>query len=265
MTITASAVSELRKETNYPLMACKEALTQANGDVEQARNILREKLGAASKSFKVALEGTIALASNGINNTYAMVEIATETDFTANSEEVRTAAGLIVSNKVLGINSADDDVIKDLRAKTLENIQIRRLIHSQSFTGSSVRIVLYLHHDKKLGAVVVLDDAEHLSHEVRQQIAMHIASTDPTPVAVDPENVTGEVVDKELQYRTSIAAASGKPHEIQQKMIAGAMNKFKAGLALRGQPFVMDPKKTVGDILGTARVLDFKKWSVGSN
>jgi elongation factor Ts len=193
------------------------------------------------------------------------VEISTQTDFAANSEEVRAVAGTLAANLLLDIDGSRNDLLlADLRAKTGESVHLRTFVLSKIFDDPSVRISSYVHHDRKTASVVVFSHAESLKEEVMKQIAMHVAGAQPEPLVVSPENLLDSQISKEREFREKAAAESGKPADIQKKMVEGALNKYKASLALTKQQFILDPTKTVEQVLGEkAKIVDFLKIKVG--
>jgi len=265
-TASAGSVAELRRLTNCPMMECKKALEEANGDFEKAQVILREKLGATSSTNLSSKEGLLALATHTYEDglmKYSLVEITTSTDFAANSLEAKEAIDRMANDLLLTHGENQTSELTTLKSKVLEPIALARSYTSPQFGGNGVKIGHYMHHDRKTASIVVASNADSVSQEVMNQVAMHLAGTEPEPVASRPEEVTEHYLTKEREFRTKQAIASGKPPEIQAKMVAGAMTKFRTTLSLTGQPYLLNPSKTVADILGSAIVVDFRKWKVG--
>ncbi|QIJ05395.1 translation elongation factor Ts [Shewanella chilikensis] len=259
MAITAALVKELRDRTGAGMMDCKKALTETNGDIEAAIDNMRKSgaAKAAKKAGNIAAEGTI-LIKNGAGYT-ALVEVNCQTDFVAKDSNF-----LAFANEVLDAAAAAKVTVEDLKAqfeearvalvaKIGENINVRRV---EYIDGD--KMAFYRHGDR-IGVVVTGEaDEETLKH-----IAMHVAASKPE--YVNPEDVPAEVVEKERSVQVEIAMNEGKPQEIAEKMVAGRMKKFTGEVSLTGQPFIMEPKKTVGEILKEkgATVTNFIRLEVG--
>lgn len=269
--ISATQVKELRERTGAAMMDCKRALTDSNGDMEGAIEILR-KSGAAKagkKAGRVAAEGVIAIAQTG--NKAVIVEVNCETDFVARDGNF-TAFVDAVTKLALDSNISDiqqllaatlpgttqtvEEVRQALVAKVGENVQIRRIVHTQP---TAAMVGTYLH-SNRIGVLVELDTD---NQELARDIAMHIAAS--KPIVISPEQVSQEVVAKEKEIYMAQAATSGKPQEIIEKMVMGRLKKFLDEVSLTGQPFVKDPDVTVGSLLSKhrAKVLAFYRYEVG--
>ncbi|MDG6882188.1 Elongation factor Ts [Phocoenobacter uteri] len=259
--ITASLVKELRDRTGAGMMECKKALVEANGDIELAIDNMRKsgQAKAAKKAGRVAAEGVII---NRIDGNFAIaLEMNCETDFVAKDAGFLGLANEIadyaIANKV-----SDVEVLKAqfeeqraaLVAKIGENMNIRRIATIEGDVLGS-----YLH-GAKIGVIVAATNADE---ELVKHIAMHVAAS--RPEFVKPEDVPAEVVEKERQIQIDIAMQSGKPQQIAEKMVEGRMKKFTGEVSLTGQPFVMDPSKSVGDLLKEkgADVSGFIRFEVG--
>ena len=127
--------------------------------------------------------------------------------------------------------------------------------------GSGVSFGSYVHHDGKTGVLLVVEG--DLSDEVARQICMHVTAAVPRPAGVTPDDVPAAVVEKERKFRIDQAVESGKPQEIAEKMVEGGMRKFFAEVALNEQAFIMDPSKTVKELVGGATIKTFYRWEVG--
>lgn len=258
--ITASLVKELRERTGAGMMECKKALVEANGDIELAIDNMRKsgQAKAAKKAGRVAAEGVI-LARVGADFG-VLVEMNCETDFVA-----KDAGFLELANEVADYAAANKDVSIEalqaqfeekraaLVAKIGENMNIRRVQYLANAKAS------YLH-GAKIGVLVSGQGADE---ELFKKVAMHVAAS--RPEFVKPEDVSAEVVAKEREIQVAIAMESGKPREIAEKMVEGRMKKFTGEVSLTGQPFVMDPSKSVGDFLkeNGADVNGFIRFEVG--
>ncbi|AIN15029.1 elongation factor Ts [Yersinia pseudotuberculosis] len=261
--ITAALVKELRERTAAGMMECKKALVEANGDIELAIDNMRKsgQAKAAKKAGRIAAEGII-LAKVSADGKYGVIlELNCETDFVAKDAGFK-AFGEEVINAALAEKIADIDVLKakfeeqraNLVAKIGENINIRRVaVLEGDILGT------YLH-GARIGVMVAATGADE---ELVKHIAMHIAASKPE--YVKPDDVPAEVVAREQQIQLDIAIESGKPREIAEKMVEGRMRKFTGEVSLTGQNFVMDPSKTVGDLLkeNNADVVNFIRFEVG--
>ena len=258
-TVTAALVKELRERTGAGMMECKKALVEANADIELAIENMRKSgaAKAAKKAGNVAAEGTILIKD--ANGVAALLEVNCQTDFVA-----KDASFLAFANEVLETALAErldvaalqakfEETRVALVAKIGENISIRRVEFIEGENIASYR------HGDRIGVVVAGNgDAETLKH-----IAMHVAASKPE--FVNPEDVPADVVEKERQVQVEIAMNEGKPAEIAEKMVVGRMKKFTGEISLTGQPFIMEPKKSVGEILKEkgATVSNFIRLEVG--
>lgn len=261
--ITAALVKELRERTGAGMMECKKALVEANGDIELAIDNMRKsgQAKAAKKAGRVAAEGVILTEVFNGGKTGALIELNCETDFVAKDAGF-LAFGKDVLASVVADKNADIEALKakfeeartTLVAKIGENINIRRV---SILEGAQVGSYL---HGARIGVLVAAEGADE---ELLKHIAMHIAASKPEYVT--PDDVPADVVAHEHQIQLDIAMQSGKPREIAEKMVTGRMNKFTGEISLTGQPFVMDPSKSVGDLLKEkgASVTNFIRYEVG--
>jgi elongation factor Ts len=255
--ITASMVGALRAKTDAPMMECKKALTEADGDMERAEEILRVKLGskAGKASSRVTAEGVVAVSASG--NTAALVEVNCETDFVSKNDDF-LAFSQAVADLVAGSNPADlaalaalplaqagfgptvEDVRKGLIGKIGENISVRRFKRY----ADGGKLARYLH-GTRIGVLVEYDGDDVAAKDV----AMHVAAM--KPAALSSAGVPAELVEKERKIAAEKAAESGKPAEIVAKMVDGSVQKFLKEVSLLDQAFVKaaDGKQTVGAML----------------
>ncbi|WP_089417058.1 translation elongation factor Ts [Vitreoscilla filiformis] len=255
--ITAKMVSELRAKTDAPMMECKKALTEADGDMGRAEEILRVKLGnkAGKAAARITAEGVVASAVNG--NVGALIEINCETDFVTKNDSfmamAKSCAELIAANNPADIEALGalplsqdgfgptvEDVRKGLIGKIGENMSFRRF---KRWEGAS-SLAAYLH-GTRIGVVVEFDGDATAAKDV----AMHIAAM--KPAALSGADVPAELVEKERKIAAEKAAESGKPAEIVAKMVEGSVQKFLKEVSLLDQVFVKaaDGKQTVGAYL----------------
>jgi elongation factor Ts len=259
MAITAAMVKELRERTAAGMMDCKKALQEANGDMELAIENMRKsgQAKAAKKAGNIAAEGTILIKE--ANGVAVLVEVNCQTDFVAKdanflafAEEVAEAA---VASKVTveELQAQFEEKRITLVTKIGENINVRRVAYIEGTALASYR------HGATIGVVVAGEgDAESLKH-----IAMHVAASKPE--YINPEDVPADVVEKEKAIQIDIAMNEGKPQEIAEKMVSGRMKKFTGEVSLTGQAFIMEPKKSVGDVLKEkgVTVSNFVRLEVG--
>ncbi|MCU8073247.1 translation elongation factor Ts [Shewanella sp. SM29] len=259
MAITAAQVKELRDRTGAGMMDCKNALTEANGDMELAIDNMRKSgaAKAAKKAGNIAADGTI-LIKNG-EGFAALLEVNCQTDFVAKDSNF-----LAFANAVLDAAATSKVTLEDLKAqfedarvalvtKIGENINIRRVEYIDGANLSSYR------HGERIGVVVAGEaDEETLKH-----IAMHVAASKPE--YVNPEDVPAEIVAREQALQIEMSMNEGKSAEIAEKMVLGRMKKFTGEISLTGQAYIMEPKKTVGEILKEkgAKVTNFIRLEVG--
>jgi elongation factor Ts len=260
MAVTAALVKELRDRTGAGMMECKKALVETDGNVELAIENMRKSgaAKAAKKAGNTAAEGTIIIKAN--DGVAAVLEVNCQTDFVAKdgnfvkfANEVADAA-LASKATIEELQAQFEDARIALVAKIGENINIRRVQYVEGEALATYR------HGERIGVVVAgtASDDEILKH-----VAMHVAAS--RPEYVNPSDVPAEVVAKEREVQVDIAINEGKPKEIAEKMVEGRMKKFTGDVSLTGQPFVMEPKKSVGEILKEkgATVTTFVRLEVG--
>lgn len=269
--ITAGMVRELRDKTDAPMMECKKALTEANGDINKAEEILRVKLGnkASKASARIAAEGIVAVFVTPDAKTGAIIEVNCETDFVAKNEDFIAFAGKLASLVAAG-NPADvaqlsasafdgttvEEARKALVGKIGENLSLRRFVR----VAAKGRLATYIHGGSKVGVLVDItggDDA------VAKDVAMHIAAI--KPVALSKAEISADLIKRERDIAAAKAAESGKPANIVEKMVEGSVQKFLKEVTLLGQPFVKDDKQTVEQLLKSkgATVSAFTLYVVG--
>ncbi|MGR5175989.1 translation elongation factor Ts [Vibrio parahaemolyticus] len=259
MAVTAALVKELRDRTGAGMMECKKALVETNGDIELAIENMRKSgaAKAAKKAGNIAAEGAIIIKEE--NGVAALLEVNCQTDFVAKDANFTAFAEKVADEALATKATAEELVAKfeeervTLVAKIGENINIRRVQYVEGAAIATYR------HGEKIGVVVAGEgDAETLKH-----VAMHVAAS--RPEFVNPEDVPADVVEKEKAVQVEIAMNEGKPAEIAEKMVVGRMKKFTGEISLTGQAFVMEPKKTVGEILKErgASVATFVRLEVG--
>lgn len=270
--VTASMVKELREMTGLGMMECKKALTETNGDMKAAEDLLRIKSGSkASKAAgRIAAEGVVGAYVAADGKCGALVEVNCETDFVARNEDfihfAKNLAELAATKNITDVAALTEALLtnsnenvetarKALVMKLGENISVRRLARHET----QGRIAFYLH-GTRIGVLV-----DHMGGDesLGKDLAMHIAAS--KPMCVSKEQVSAEILAHERQIFTAQAAESGKPSNIIEKMVEGRITKYLAEITLLGQPFVKDPEQTVEKLLvkKAAKVNDFTMFIVG--
>jgi elongation factor Ts len=266
--ITAAMVGELRAKTDAPMMECKKALTEADGDMAKAEEILRVKLGnkASKAASRVTAEGVVtAHIAGGIG---ALVEVNCETDFVSKNDDflnfTKHMAQLVADKNpsdvaALSALPMDGKTVEEVRSALIgkigENMSIRRF---QRFE-TSAKLASYLH-GTRIGVMVEYDGGEE---QVGKDVAMHIAAM--KPVALSSTQVPVELIEKERSVATLKAQESGKPADIAAKMVEGSVQKYLKEVSLLDQAFVKNDKQTVEQMLKAANtsVKAFTMFIVG--
>lgn len=265
---TAADVKKLREKTGAGMMDAKKALEEANGDIEAAVDALRAKglATAQKKSSRTAAEGLVGIAVEGTRG--VAVEVNSETDFVAKNEQFQDFVRA-VTQVALGQDSDDVEALKAAEypgggtvadkltnniATIGENQQLRRIKRVAVQQGL---VVPYMHNAQapnlgKIGVLVALesDAGADVLEPLGKQLAMHIAAA--FPQALDADSLDAEVIERERKVAAEKAAESGKPAEVQEKMVDGAVKKFAKENALLSQLFVMDNKTPVSDVVAQA-------------
>jgi elongation factor Ts len=285
--ITASAVKELRELSGAGMMDAKKALEETGGDMNAAVDLLRAKglATAAKKSSRTAAEGLVSVAVEGTKGT--AVEVNSQTDFVAKNEQFQDFVSKVTRVALdLGANDADailaaaypdggsvQDVLTNNIATIGENQVIRR---AKSLSVSEGRVVSYVHNAAApgmggIGVLVALEgdaDADTLDG-LGKQLAMHIAAA--FPMALDESGLDPDMLERERAIAAEKAKESGKPAEVIEKMVDGAMKKFAKENALLSQLFVMDNKTPVADVVAQAaktagksiKLVDYVRYQLG--
>ena len=272
--ITAELVKELREKTGAGMMDCKKVLTETDGDMEKAAELLRERgiAKAAKKSDRIAAEGLVYTYITDDKKVGAVVEVNAETDFVAKNEEFRTFVAN-VAEQVAKQNPKDvedllnqksiqesdktvSEVLTNKIATIGENMSIRRFARFES-TGL---VESYIHGDGKIGVLVNLSAGDS---ELAKDICMQIAAA--RPEYLDRESVPAEAVAKEMEILKAQAMNEGKPAEIAEKMVQGRIGKFYSEICLLDQPFVKDPDMKVQKLVESknAKIVEFARFEKG--
>ena len=272
--ISASVVKELREKTGAGMMDCKKVLTETDGDMEKAIELLRERgiAKAAKKSDRIAAEGLVAAFVSEDGKVASVVEINSETDFVAKNEEFRgfvadVAEQVAVNNPkdvedLLNMSSIKvagktvGEVLTDKIATIGENMSIRRFERFES-TGL---VEKYIHGDGKIGVLVELEGGDSA---LAKDICMQIAAA--RPEYLDRASVPADRVEKEMEILKAQAMNEGKPAEIAEKMVQGRIGKFYGEICLVEQAFVKDPDMKVQKLVESkgAKIVRFARFEKG--
>ena len=266
--ITAAMVGELRAKTDAPMMECKKALTEADGDMARAEEILRVKLGskASKASSRITAEGVVAAhIAGGVG---ALVEVNCETDFVSKNDDFlkfSSDIAKLVADKnptdvaALSALPLDGKSVEEIRTALIgkigENMSIRRFQRFQT-TG---KLTSYLH-GTRIGVMVEFEGSDE---QVGKDVAMHIAAM--KPVALSSDQVPADLIEKERSVAKLKAEESGKPADIAAKMVEGSVQKYLKEVSLFDQAFVKNDKQTVQQMLKAANtsVKTFTMFVVG--
>lgn len=267
MSVTAALVKELREKSGAGMMDCKKALGETDGDMDAAIDWLRTKglASAAKKSGRVASEGLVAIAVDGLNG--AVVELNAETDFVARNSEFQDfarslsslalAAGDVETLKGADFPGTGRSVEEEVTQKIAtigENMSLRRM---ERVSVSNGAVVSYMHNATaeglgRIGVLVALESTADgaVLEGLGKQIAMHIAATSPASLSV--EDLDPEAVQRERDVLIEQAKASGKPQEIAEKMVIGRMQKYYQEVVLLEQTSVIDGETRIADVIAKA-------------
>lgn len=272
--ISAAAVKELRDKTGAGMMDCKRVLSDAEGDIDKAVELLRERglAKAGKREGRATSEGGIAISLAG--NVGGMVELGCETDFVARTDDFSALASSLADAVAAdaAIESADALLAKEVGgasvadtvgaaiAKLGENVVVKRVARVVAEGG---HVGGYVHAGGKLGVILGLDSSAGDVDALAKDLAMHVAAADPSPVAVHRDDVSSDVLDSERKIYRAQAEQEGKPEKIIERIVEGKINKYLADVVLLEQSFVKDPDKSVKDLLGGVGVTSFERFKLG--
>ena len=268
--ITAKMVMSLRAKTDAPMMDCKKALSEAEGDANRAEEILRVRFGnkASKASTRIAAEGIVACFIEDNKKTGVLVEVNSETDFCAKNDEflafVQAITKAAVENDVsdadqLSNLSINDKTIEEIRTQLIgkigENITIRRVEKMIAKDN-----LFSYNHGGRVGVII---DIQSTDENLGKDIAMHIAATKPK--ALDQSGVSQDLIEAERRVAIEKAKEAGKPDEMLEKIATGTVNKFLKEITLLNQVFVKDDKQTIEQLLknNNSVINGFKYFIVG--
>ena len=260
MAITAKDVNELRSKTGAGMMDCKKALTEADGNIEKAIDILRKKGAAvaAKRADKAANEGVVLTAVSQDKKTGFIVEVNCETDFVAKSEDFIAFVNFVLEKTQLHKPTSVEELLSkeaslqtkldEIVGKIGEKVVISRIGITSTENGY---VAEYVHPGAKLGVLItfvnVPEDKAELVAGISKDIAMQVAAM--KPLAVYRDEVDQDVVNKEIEIYKELARKEGKPEQILEKISTGRINKFYQENCLFEQAFIKDNTKTVGDLI----------------
>ncbi len=271
--ITAAAVKALRERTGLPMMECKSALREADGDPDAAVEILRKagKRTMEKRAGRETAAGRIAIEARAETGAGAMIELLCESAPVAANEEFIRLAHHLAAQLASGPGAKEpEDLLnqpspsrsgetlrqefEDLNNRIRENFKLNRIVKIKGTCGG------YVHHN---GSVGVLLQYEGGTPELAKDICMHVAAMRPS--AVSPDDLDPELLNKEREIQMDIARQEGKPEKIIEKMVEGRMRNFFAERCLTEQPFVKNDQKTVGEIAREAglALIGFVHWEIG--
>ena len=271
--VTASQVKDLREKTGAGMMDCKKVLTETDGDMEKAIELLRERgiAKAAKKSDRIAAEGLVAAYVSEDGKVGAVVEVNSETDFVAKNDEFKAFVADVAEQvakqnpanveELLAQKSIKEDktvseVLTDKIAKIGENMSIRRFARFES----NGLVEKYIHGDGKIGVLVELEGGDS---ELAKDVCMQIAAAKPE--FLDRESVPAERLEKEMEILKAQAMNEGKPEAIAEKIVQGRVGKFYSEICLVEQEFVKNPDIKVKDLLSSkgAKAIRFARFEKG--
>lgn len=260
---TAKDVQALRKATGAGMMDCKKALTEAEGDMEAAAQLLREKglTKAADLADRENTQGAVAVAIAG--NTAAAVELRCETDFSAKADDfvkvTQQLADAVLAGGVEAVASLSD-AVDDLKVTKKENIEVGKVERIEAADGNVLDA--YLHRQEGRGVNAVLVELADATDEQAHDLAVHIAFAKPPYLS--REDASPDDVAKAREQFEGVTRAEGKPEQAIPKIVEGRLNKWFADRVLPEQPYVKDDKKSVQDWLGEGRIVRFAQIVIGS-
>ena len=271
--VSAELVKQLREKTGAGMMDCKKVLTETDGDMEKAAELLRERgiAKAAKKSDRVAAEGLVATYVSDDKKVGSAVEVNAETDFVAKNDEFRKFVADIakqvatknakdveelLNQKYLDTDNTVQEVLTGKIATIGENMSIRRFVRFES----EGLVESYVHGD---GKIAVLVNFEKGDEELAKDVCMQIAAAKPEYLS--RESVPADKVEKEMEILKVQAMNEGKPAEIAEKMVQGRIGKFYSEICLLEQEFVKDPDTKVGKLIESkgAKLVDYARLEKG--
>lgn len=283
MSITAQMVKELRDMTGAGMMDCKKALQEMEGNIEKAVDWLRQKgiAKAAKKSGRATSEGVVAFVAGNGGKIAALAAVCCETDFVARGDKFQEFAAR-VAQTVLEQNPADAEALEGILGEDMkeqiatvgENMTLGAFARMERKGPGSIGV--YIHSNGKIGVMVDIETSSDATatkpefHELAKNLAMQIAAA--SPLAVDPSCLDQTTVDREREVYRQKALEEGKPANIVEKIVEGAVKKFHKEVCLLEQLFIRDDKKTIADVIKDAskslgddiKVITFARIQLGA-
>lgn len=260
---TAKDVQALRQSTGAGMMDAKKALTDADGDMDAARKLLREKglAKASTRSDRENTEGAIAVAT--AEGRSAVVQLKSETDFAAKNEAFASLVQRLADDVLANGESAVDDAqdaIDDLKVTIKENVEVGRVVLVEAADGNILDTYLHTQEDRGVNAVVV--EVAGGDQELAHDVAVHIAFTKPTYLSRD--QVPADDVEEERKTLTDLTRKEGKPEQALDKIVEGRLTGWFQEQVLLDQKHIRDDKKTVAAFLGDAELVRFEQVLIGT-
>jgi elongation factor Ts len=262
MAFTAKDVQSLRQATGAGMMDAKKALEANDGDMEQAKQWLREKGLAASakRDDRENTQGLVALVIEG--NVGAMVKLKSETDFVAGSEqfkaEAETLARLVIAKGEAAVAERTAE-LEDLKIVLKEKIELGEVIRIEAAPGNVIDSYIHLQGGRGVNGVLV--EMAGATQELAHDVAVHIAFA--RPKYLSRADVPADVLEHERQTLETISRNEGKPEAALPKIIEGRINGFFKEVALLDQPYAKDDKQSVAQIIGSATIVNFSQVEIG--
>lgn len=272
MNFSAQDVAKLREMTGAGMMDCKKALTEANGNMDEAVNYLRQKgiASAAKKAGNVAAEGVIAARLSEDKKSGLIIEVNAQTDFVAKNDDfknfVNQVSKLALDKKCKDLDTllkekidshSVEEAAKLLTAKIGEKIEIRRI----NFLETQGLLAAYVHPvGSKIGVLVAISDADN---NKAADLAMHIAASNPAPEFITKNQIPESIIQKEKEIEAGKEDLKGKPAEIIDKIVSGRVDKLLATKVLSEQAFVKDPNQKISQYLANTEVETFVRYNLG--
>lgn len=280
MTMTASDIKKLRDMTGAGMMDCKKALTEAEGDFDQAVEILRKKGQklSAKRADRDAKEGVVLALTSANRNNGVIVRLSCETDFVAKNEDFVNFAKQIAEVALKNLPASKDELLAlpyenglSIGEKVTEQIgvigekvEVSHYAKIETAAGQG-QVLPYIHMGNRAAVLVALNQEGPEYIEPGKNVAMQVAAM--RPVALNKEGVSAEIVEKEIEIGKEQARQEGKPEAILEKIAMGKLNKFYKENTLLNQPYVKDSKVSVGDYLKSVHkdltVTEFKHAELG--
>ena len=262
MSISAKDISALRQSTGAGMMDCKKALEESGGDVEAAKQWLREKglSAAAKRDDRESAQGVVSLLIDG--NVGGVIKLKSETDFVASSDQFKAEANALVELVVAkGAEAVAEHtaIIDDLKIVLKENISIGDVVRFEAADGNVLDS--YVHIQGGRGVNAVLIEMSGATHELAHDVAVHIGFARPKYLSRD--DIPEDIVTAEKATLETISRNEGKPEAALPKIIAGRIEGFYKDVALLDQPYAKDDKVSITQLIGAAKIVRFAQVEIG--